>query len=58
MLGQRNVLVETITTISTSGIRAIHLNRCKDAFSKRNVTRAASAQALTMAVGRCDLVNP
>ena len=58
ILGQRNVLVEMITTISTSGIRAIHLNRCKDALIKRNVTRATSAQALTKAVRLCDLVNP
>ena len=58
MLGQRNVLVETITTISTSGIRVTHLNRRRDALSKRNVTRVTSAQALTKDVGRCELVNP
>jgi len=35
-----------------------HLNRRKDALSKRNMTRAPNAPALTTNVGRCALVNP
>lgn len=34
-----------------------HLNRRKDALSKRKMTRVPSAQALTTNVGRCALVN-